>query len=116
MPTYEMTGLDGNTYQIEGPDGLDAAAVSAEILKRAPQAGVAAQETPAAPTSPPAPVAAAPKPAPEPAAPSFFEQAALNQVNAAEIERGNPLIKGGQAGVYGISGMPSSYAREQAYR
>jgi hypothetical protein len=39
-----MTGKDGNTYQITGPTGLDAKAVQAEILKRAPQAGVAKKE------------------------------------------------------------------------
>jgi len=39
-----MTGKDGNTYQITGPAGLDAKAVQAEILKRAPQAGVPKKE------------------------------------------------------------------------
>jgi hypothetical protein len=45
MPVYQMTGLDGNTYQIEGPEGLTAGQVQAEIIKRAPQAGKSAPPT-----------------------------------------------------------------------
>lgn len=44
MPTYQMTGKDGKTYQINGPAGLKREQVVAEILKRAPQAGVAPEQ------------------------------------------------------------------------
>jgi hypothetical protein len=39
-----MTGKDGNIYQITGPEGLNKDTVQAEILKRAPQAGIAKKE------------------------------------------------------------------------
>jgi hypothetical protein len=42
MPRYSMTGKDGKLYTVDGPPGLNADIVRAEILKRAPQAGQAA--------------------------------------------------------------------------
>lgn len=44
MPRYSMTGKDGKLYTIDGPAGLTAEVVQAEILKRAPQAGTPKQE------------------------------------------------------------------------
>lgn len=39
MPIYQIEGLDGKVYRIEGPDGLAREQVMAEVLRRAPQAG-----------------------------------------------------------------------------
>jgi hypothetical protein len=44
MPRYSMTGKDGKLYTIDGPAGLTAEVVQAEILKRAPQAATPKQE------------------------------------------------------------------------
>jgi hypothetical protein len=37
---YQMRGLDGKLYTIDGPAGLSREVVEAEILKRAPQASI----------------------------------------------------------------------------
>lgn len=39
---YQMRGKDGKVYMINGPAGLSREVVKAEILKRAPQAGIPA--------------------------------------------------------------------------
>lgn len=44
MPLYQIRGLDGNIYQIEGPPGVTKEQIKKKILERAPQAGVPPQE------------------------------------------------------------------------
>jgi hypothetical protein len=41
MPLYEITAPDGNTYQIEGPEGATKEQVAAAVLAKNPRAGVA---------------------------------------------------------------------------
>jgi len=44
MPVYQIVGKNGKTYRISGPAGLKREQVVAEILRRAPEAGVPPQE------------------------------------------------------------------------
>lgn len=44
MPIYQITGLNGKVYQIEGPPGATKEQIKKKILERAPEAGVPPQE------------------------------------------------------------------------
>jgi hypothetical protein len=42
MPTYQMAAPNGQTYQVDGPEGANDDAVRTEILRQHPDAGTAA--------------------------------------------------------------------------
>lgn len=44
MPIYQITGLNGKVYQIEGPPGVTKEQIKKKILERAPEAGVPPQQ------------------------------------------------------------------------
>ena len=43
MPIYQITGLNGKVYQIEGPPNVTKDQIRRKILERAPEAGVPPQ-------------------------------------------------------------------------
>lgn len=52
MPTYRMQAPDGNTYQVEGPEGATEDQVRAEIIRQNPQLGGGGGQPAAATTAP----------------------------------------------------------------